>query len=694
MGDTDPGRKEKVRHRARCAGALLALACAVALAQPEPAGHPGLEHHAELPSVEGQVGVVHFANSGAERAQPAFQRGLALLHSFEYSAARREFQQAETLDPSFALAVWGEALSYNHTLWHEQDTSAARAAMAKLGATPEERVARGRTARERDYLASLEKLYGPADKGERDAAYSAALGDLSHRYPNDLDAKALYALSLLGLSPKRDVRTYMRAAAEAEEVYEVDRHHPGALHYLIHAYDDPVHAPLGLRAARLYAQVAPGASHAQHMTSHIFFALGLWDDAIKANQNSVRVAEAQGEHAYHSLLWLEYAYLQKDEREAAAALVRSLTHDVESGPTRENRLRAAFARATWLVETQGATATNAESAASADAFKPVDSNGVTYIGYFAVHDFARGLVTAGKGDVTGARSVLAQLSGRINSARVVPTGENRNWYDALTENDLAQARVLETALGGAIDFAEGQHGAGIARVREAIAGTAGMEFEYGPPWSAKPLDELLGELLLADGQRAEAAVAFERALSTYPNRRLSVKGLAACGPGTADAGRATTRQDLVGTWRLVDIDVEGPAGREVDPFYGSGSRGLLIYDASGWFSVQIEDADRPAVQVPSVRPEVSPSDSTALAKAMALDSYYAYFGTWTFDPATSTMTHHAQGALYPAEDSATYSQHVEVVGNHMSFTRTQTVAGRQTVQTKRWERVPTSQGDR
>lgn len=501
----------------------MALVCTLAAAQPLGASHSGAEHHAELDSVQGPVGVVHFANSGARRAQPDFLRGLALLHDFEYLAARREFQKAETLDPLFAMAVWGEALSYNHTLWHEQDTAAARAAMGKLGATPEERVARGKTPREREYLSSLEKLYGPGEKAERDAAYSAALSDLSHRYSDDLDARALYGLSLLGLSPKRDVRTYMRAAAEEEEVFDVDRLHPGALHYLIHAYDDPVHAPLGLRAARLYATVAPGASHAQHMTSHIFFALGLWDDAIKANEASVRVAEAQGEHAYHSLLWLEYAYLQKNERAAAAPLVGSLTHDVESGPTRENRLRAAFARATWLVETKGA--------ANADAFKTVDSAGVTYIGYFAVHDFALGLVAAGKGDIAAARAALAQLSDRINSARVVPTGENSNWFDALTENDLAQARVLVTALNGAIEFASGQHAAGIARVREAIAATTPMEFEYGPPWSAKPLEELLGEMLLADGQSAEAVIAFERSLVTYPNRRLSVDGLAAARAG-------------------------------------------------------------------------------------------------------------------------------------------------------------------
>jgi hypothetical protein len=157
----------------------------------------------------------------------------------------------------------------------------------------------------------------------------------------------------------------------------------------------------------------------------------------------------------------------------------------------------------------------------------------------------------------------------------------------------------------------------------------------------------------------------------------------------ADAGHGprTTRRDLVGAWRLVDIDVEGAGGREADPFYGKGSRGLLIYDASGWFSVQIEGSGRPALPVPSVRPTVAQNEGTARLKATVLDSYYAYYGTWSFDPATSTVTHHAKGALYPAEDDATYPQHVEVVGNRMSFTRTQSVGGHSTVQTKRWERV-------
>jgi hypothetical protein len=173
----------------------------------------------------------------------------------------------------------------------------------------------------------------------------------------------------------------------------------------------------------------------------------------------------------------------------------------------------------WLVETRGAP--------GADASETVDSSGITSIGYFAVHDFARGLVAALSGDVGQARAALGQLSARINSARVVPAGENRNWFDALSENELAQARALATALDGAAEFAEGRHAQGIVEVREAIAATSQMEFEYGPPWSAKPFEELLGELLLADEQRAEAAAAFQRVLVTYPNRRLALEGLAA-----------------------------------------------------------------------------------------------------------------------------------------------------------------------
>ncbi len=478
----------------------------------------------------GDLGATHFPNSGAPSAQRDFLRGLLLLHSFEYEAARKSFQAAEGTDPGFAMAYWGEALTYNHPLWGEQDLAAARSALARLAPTPEERAAKAPTARERDYLASAEKLYGDGDKVRRDADYSAALDALVRAYPDDLDARALYALSILGLTGgKRNVANYMRAAAEAEAVYEVDGFHPGALHYLIHAYDDPIHAPLGLRAARSYGRVAPAAAHAQHMPSHIFFALGMWDDAIAANAASLATARAHGDGGYHSLLWLVYAYLQEDRRRDAEPLIRSVAHDVRAGATKDNRIRLAYARAMWLVETRGADGPDARS--------PVNSAGVASIGYFAAHDFARGITASAIGNPAAARVSLAQLRARIDAARAgaaraTPDSHGMvmaDWHDMATAGELEQARAMAAALRGTIEYYGGHRAAGLARVREAIAMTAHMDFEYGPPWSVKPLDELLGELLLTDGRREEAAAAFQKTLTAYPNRRLALEGLAASG---------------------------------------------------------------------------------------------------------------------------------------------------------------------
>jgi tetratricopeptide (TPR) repeat protein len=491
------------------------LACAAAAVAPV-AAH---EHLESTGAVAVNLGTTHFPTSGARRAQPDFLRGLLLLHSFEYEAARSAFQAAERADPAFAMAYWGEALTYNQTLWGEQDLDAARAALAKLAPTAAQRAAKAGTERERDYLAAVEQLYGDGDKTQRDANFSAALEVLARRHPEDLDARAFYALSLLGLSGgRRNVPNYMRAAAEAEAVYEIDRHHPGALHYLIHAYDDPVHAPLGLRAARLYGKVAPAAAHAQHMPSHIFFALGMWDDAIAANVASLAISRSQNDGGYHALVWLIYAYLQEDKRQEAEALVRSVAHDVEAGPTKDNRIRLAYARAIWLVETRGTE--------GPDARKPVDSGGIAAIGYFNGLDFARA-ITSAPTDTAEPRRALAQVRGRDEAARGAAKGVAADWHDTVTAVELAQSQIIATALEGVIRYREGDRGAGIARVREAVAAADLEEFEYGPPWSVKPLDELLGELLLADGRREEAAAAFEKTLTVYPNRRLAREGLAA-----------------------------------------------------------------------------------------------------------------------------------------------------------------------
>ncbi|PYQ63020.1 MAG: hypothetical protein DMF53_11485, partial [Acidobacteria bacterium] len=214
------------------------------------------------------VGEVSFANSGSPAAQASFLRGLALLHNFEYEDAAAEFHKAQAIDPGFAMAYWGEAMTYTHPVWMQQNAAAARAALGRLGATPEARLAKAKTERERDYLRAVEILYGDGTKEERDFRYADAMAALHQRYPDDVDATAFYALSLLGTAHQgRDFAVYMKSAALLEEVFPTHQHHPGVLHYLIHSYDDPIHAPLGLRAARLYGTVAPNAGHALHMTS-------------------------------------------------------------------------------------------------------------------------------------------------------------------------------------------------------------------------------------------------------------------------------------------------------------------------------------------------------------------------------------------------------------------------------------------
>ena len=211
-------------------------------------------------------GHVVFANSGAPAAQADFLLGLAMLHDFEYESAAAAFQRAERADPGFALAYWGEAMTYNHAVWMEQDLPAARAALNQLAPTASARRAKAKTEREQGYLDAVETLYGQGSKEQRDFRYEAAMAKLHDRYPDDVDATAFYALAILGTAHAgRDVATYMRAAAVLEEAWMTHRDHPGLVHYLIHSYDDPAHAPLGLRAARIYGKIAPDAgSRAAH----------------------------------------------------------------------------------------------------------------------------------------------------------------------------------------------------------------------------------------------------------------------------------------------------------------------------------------------------------------------------------------------------------------------------------------------
>jgi len=474
-------------------------------------------------AAEADLGRIEFKNSGSAQAQAAFVRGVLLLHSFEYEDAREAFVEAQHVDPNFALAYWGEAMTHNHPLWRMQDREAALAALARFAPTEEARRAKTPTERERGYLEALDILYGEGDKLARDLAYSEAMGRLAERYPDDLEARAFYALSILGTAEGvRDHRTYIRAGAVAEEVFAANPRHPGAVHYMIHSYDDPVHAPLGLRAARVYAQIAPAASHAQHMISHIYVALGYWAESVDANVKAFDVSAERRKRkglgvdalSFHALHWLEYSYLQLGRfAEARETLERMTEYAKDSGSSSALWYHAAM-RAAYMVETRGAVAPG--------EIRPDE----TQVTGAAADIFATGYAALLAGNREAALAAAARIEGRHSVAAEGHLCGQTGGYQDTSKNDLVVAEVLHKSLLAAIEIDRGAVPAGLALFDEATAAEESLPIDFGPPIIVKPSHEMYGEALLALGRPEEARVQFEKALERAPRRSLALAGLA------------------------------------------------------------------------------------------------------------------------------------------------------------------------
>jgi tetratricopeptide (TPR) repeat protein len=300
------------------------------------------------------VGKIEFPNSGSSSAQPYFLRGVALLHTFSYDRARTAFQKAERIDPNFALAYWGEALSDRWPQGLSEDTVAALAALNRLAPTTAARAAKAHTARERAYLAAVETLFGmntlPGDSqiagnsglrlridSARITRYTEMMRALHDAYPDDDEAAAFYAHALMNRrnlewkDPDQFFRTSIAMAAAVEGVFARNPKHPGAAHFLIHAYDDARLAPLGVRAARAFAAIAPAEAHAQHMPSHIFIRYGQWDDVVSSNERAWAISrkdagtgsDAPLEYDWHNASFLQYGYLQQGRWHEAKRLADS-----------------------------------------------------------------------------------------------------------------------------------------------------------------------------------------------------------------------------------------------------------------------------------------------------------------------------------------------------------------------------------
>ncbi|HUQ87761.1 MAG TPA: hypothetical protein VM096_09390, partial [Vicinamibacterales bacterium] len=214
-------------------------------------------------------------------AEAEFQRGLASLHSFMYEDAIDAFRAAQKLDRNFAMAYWGEAMSFSQPLWFFEEADKGRAALAKLAATPDARIAKAKTPRDQGLMRAVEALFGPGDPAARATTHAKIMATVAAANPADDDVQAFYALALLATLPRGDASLPLRqqAGAIAEKVFARNPQHPGAAHYMLHAYDHGTLASKALPAARAYAKIAPEASHALHMPAHAFLQMGFWDEA-------------------------------------------------------------------------------------------------------------------------------------------------------------------------------------------------------------------------------------------------------------------------------------------------------------------------------------------------------------------------------------------------------------------------------
>jgi tetratricopeptide (TPR) repeat protein len=485
-----------------------------------------------------QFGNITFPTSGAAAAQQSFLEGVKELHSFEFDEAAVSFKKAQAVDPLFAMAYWGEAMSYNHPLWAQVDVDAAKKALEKLGPTPEARVAKANSPKEKAYLDAVNQLfYTSPDKLARDTAYSQAMARMYEQWPEDHEVATLYALSLLGTVRPGDkgFRRQALAASIAMKVYQENPNHPGAAHFIIHSFDDPDHAILALPAARSYAKIAPSAPHALHMPSHIFVQLGMWQDVINSNTVAYQAAVAQnqrlhlqeGREDFHTLSWLQYANLMMgkfDEAKKNIELARAADErNPGNRPVHDGyltmRARYILEAGQWEkipIDTLAAGATQGGDARSTmPAMPPMPGMPAADQGRYAGNGawtFIAGFSAAKLGDQPAADKAAAQLRAMHEAAGTT--------YAA---KPLA---IMEKEVMAVAQLARGEKDTAVRLAKEAVDIELTMDAPSGPTEPIKPALELYGDLLMENGHAAEAANAYQQQLFRTPNRTPSVKGLA------------------------------------------------------------------------------------------------------------------------------------------------------------------------
>ena len=516
------------------------------------------------------LGRVVFPNSGSAAAQADFLRGVAWLHSFGYEDAIDAFRAAQKIDPSFALAYWGEAMSFSQPLWFFEEVEKGRAALAKLGPTAAARTAKAKAPREQGFMRAVEALFGPGEKPARHAAFAKSMATLAAAHPDDDEVQTFHALALLATMPRGDAALPIRrqAGSIAEKVFARNPNHPGAAHYILHAYDHGALVSRALPAARAYAKIAPAASHALHMPAHAFLQVGFWDEAAASDEASWNAsivwAKRRGlpitSRDYHSLGWLQYEWLQQGRfsktKEALGLINEGMTAAQAPGP----RSQVHSPDSPLHAGGHGYGESEIGRGSGVDALR--NDRGSMRARYIIESErwqemkgqttfdnieelFALGLSAVNLGD---AKRVFAVISELTNASHPSQSAELREQAELM----LRQMQALDL-------FAQGQHPAAFKMLDAAATLQGRMPKPIGRPMPVKDVNELYGELLLQVNRAKEAVVWFDRALARTPNRSRAVLGLARAYRNSGDATNARAAyKRFLANYRLAD-----PGLREV-----------------------------------------------------------------------------------------------------------------------------------
>jgi tetratricopeptide (TPR) repeat protein len=464
------------------------------------------EHEHPVPE---KLGSVKFATSCSASVQKEFERAVALLHSFAYSASEKAFREVLAKDPNCAMAHWGVAMSYFHQLW-EPHVPAEDVARGQLEIEQAKRI--GGSERERAFVDALNMIYAKADSvpyAKRAEAYTLAMAKLAERNQDDVECQVFYALTLIATASPTDEThaNEKQAAALLEPLFRKYPQHPGIPHYLIHAYDNSEMASRGVAAAEVYSRIAPSAPHALHMPSHIYTRLGMWQDSVASNLAARKAAHVQGDigEELHAMDYLTYAYLQLG-RDPEAKRVLDDLGAMSSLHTGEFKIgyaataipvRYAIERRQWREAAQ---------------LEPIAG---TQPNVFTITVWARAIALARSGEPTAARKELDKLKSAYEKLRAV--GDDYWATQVHVQMNEAQAWIAH---------AEGREDEAIKLMRAAADEEDAVEKRPVTPGAIVPAREQLGDLLLELKRPAEALKEFERVLTMTPQRRNAIAGAA------------------------------------------------------------------------------------------------------------------------------------------------------------------------